>query len=104
MGVMVVGFGGNESDMARVTRQLESAEAEEKADLIRLRPEIEGCAQPLNASILTHGLKYFVKENVRSDGSPRSITQYSQFESHYIEQRPMKNRNPQEMHGTIRQG
>jgi hypothetical protein len=94
LGITAVSFKGNESDMVRVMLQFESAEAKENIRLIRLRPGIEGWEPPLTASVLIDGLNYCVIENVHSNGSLSSHTRYYYFESHYIEEWPMQNRNP----------
>jgi hypothetical protein len=91
LGITAVSPKGNESDMVRVTLRFEHANAEE-ARLIRLRPGTEGWEPPLNAPVLIDGLNHCVIRYVDSDGSLSPHTRYFYFESHYIEQWPVRNR------------
>jgi hypothetical protein len=97
LGITAVNIKGNESDMARVSLQFQSVDVEENTQLIRLRQGIEGWEPPLNACVLIDGLNYCVIENAPLHGSLSGHTRYFHFESHYIEEWPIKIQKPQEI-------
>ena len=97
IGITAVSSSENESDMARVMVEFESAEAKENVRRIRLRPGIEGWEPPLNAPILIDGLNHWIieHENGYANGSLSSHTRRYIAESHHEEWR-IKTPTPQQ--------